>query len=300
MKERPIESKLSIQEIYEKKIKTGYSELGAEDKENPDIWGNALWEGKNINIYTSPEFMKKFFTEPIVTKHPDKEEDGVVADFGGAEGVVLGTISEQLKEDGYRKITPVDLDINLESLKKKNQNLIGVNASLSNMPIRGNSVDAGVLRFVLPYNTKEKQEQILKNIAGSIKPGGVLIIFQDGGYSKDKGEKYNQFFTEASAAQAGKNIEEIKTTRYFASGEEITEMAERAGFKAIESRELLEVKSWLSPQAYSSRFNMDESQQANTKKVFDDWEKNEKINFENGRLERSLIYLVLEKPNRSI
>lgn len=300
MKERPIERRLSTQETYEQKVKTGYSELGAEDKDNPDIWGNALWGGKNINIYTSPDFMKKFFTEPIAARHPDKEENKVVADFGGAEGTVLGTISQQLKEEGYRKITPVDLDVNLESLKKKNQNLVGVKASLLDIPMKDNSVDAGVLRFVLPYNTKEKQEQILKDIAGSIKPGGVLVIFQDGGYSKDKGEKYDQFFAEASAAQAGKNVEDIKATRYFASGEEIIKMAERAGFEIIESRELSEVKSWLSPQAYVSRFKMDEAQQVNSKKVFDDWEKSQKINFENGRLERSLIYLVLEKPNQSI
>jgi ubiquinone/menaquinone biosynthesis C-methylase UbiE len=283
------------QENYEKKVKTAYSELGQENLADPDIWGNAVMDGKNINIYHDPEFIKKNFSDLIVDHFFDSEQALSLVDFGGAEGHVIKIINEQLNNQGYKSVTPVDLDINLGSLRRRDSELPAVQSDLSSLPLKADSVDAGILRFVLPYNTLVDQELILQNLYRVLKPGGRLIILQDGAYSGSEGENYNEFYAQASAAQSGQSVEEVKKSRYFSSGEELKGMATKAGLQVAEIKELTDVISYLSPQAYVSRFKMDDSQQKNLQQVFRDWEKSKKLEFDSGRLKRTLLRGILNK-----
>jgi SAM-dependent methyltransferase len=285
----------SFIEGYEKKVKGGYGELGKEDEKDPDVWGNAKKGEKCFNIYSSEEFINEIFTKPFEDVNLDKEEVLLVVDFGGAEGKVLKTVTDQLKDDGYKNIGPVDVDVNPESLKKRDPDLWAVNKDLTSLKLKKDAVNCGIMRFSLPYNTKEKQIEILEKIHSFLKPGGRVIILQDGAFDKEKGYLYDEFYAEASAAQGGKSVAEIKKNRFFFSGEELKEEVEKIGFKVAEARELQDVESTISPEAYASRFKMTEEQLSDLREVFKKYEEKGRIEFKDGRSKRSLIYFVLEK-----
>ena len=284
--------KNNFQSDYEKKVTTRYHELGEEDKSDLDIWGNAIYKGRPINFYNDQRFINNHFTGRIKEMGLDKI---TVVDFGGAEGHVLQEITQTLESEGI-KVFPIDIDREKGAIKKKKGNFAGLPANLNYVPIIENSIDAGILRFVLQYNNKEDEKKILEEAYRTLKPGGRLIIMQDGAFKKEPGNAYNEFFAQASASQGGKTIEEIKKGRLFLSGEEMESMAEKIGFKVVEARELDEVESYLSPAAYKSRFgSMSDEQYENLEKVFTEEEENNPDIFKDGRLKRPLIYLVLEK-----
>jgi SAM-dependent methyltransferase len=282
-------------ESYEKKVQTAYSELGRENIADKDTWGNAVMDGQNINVYNDPNFIKKNISSPLLADHFDKNAQLTLVDFGGAEGHVLKSVTEDFRSQGYQHINPLDLDINSSNLQLVAAELSPTRSDLLSLPLKNDSVDAGILRFVLPYNIKKDQELILQNINQALKTGGRLVLLQDGAYNLEQGASYNEFYAQASAAQGGKSLAEIKGSRYFASGEELVEMAQKAGFKVSEARELSEIESYFSPQAYASRFQMDQTQVANLQKVFQDWEKSGKLEFSAGRLKRIMLRLILDK-----
>lgn len=282
---------------YEQKVKTVYSELGRENESNPDIWGNYLYKGDWLNIYNNDKIIKDIFTDQIARMQSNTNKNVNIADFGGAEGTVLKKITEQMRGAGF-KVFPVDVDLNLKNLKKRDVELTGIRADLLKMPIKDEKIDYGILRFVLPYNRRELQMEILQNILKALRRNGKVIILQDGAYGRKEGESYNEFYAQASAVQGGRTVDEIKRTRYFASGEELKEMAEEAGFTVLDLRELSEADGYLSPQAYASRFKMTERQLSALQAVFDEYENERKsrLHFQDHRLKRPLLYGILEKP----
>lgn len=286
---------LNKHEVYEKNVQTPYSELGKENLVDQDVWGNAVMEGKKVNVYNDPTFIKNYLSDPLLDRFPDKESPVTLVDFGGAEGHVLNLVNAEFKSQGYENINPIDLDINLSNLKRRDPELAAVRSDLTSLALKDGSVDAGIMRFALPYNTKADQELILQNISQAMKVGGRLIVLQDGGYSSDRGHNYNEFFAQASAAQGSKSLAEINSSRYFASGEELVEMAKKAGFQVTEAKELPEIESYFSPKSYASRFKMDDSQLENLRQVFQTCEESGKFEFIDGRLKRSLLRFILDK-----
>jgi ubiquinone/menaquinone biosynthesis C-methylase UbiE len=280
---------------YEEKVSRPYSELG-KGEFNPDLWGSAKFEGREINVYTDPEFMRSFFTS-IIEARADKSQQIRVADFGGAEGTVINEISKQLKEDGFN-VEPVNLDGNENNLRRMSEkfpDIEGVRADLSKIPLKDDSIDFGIIRFALPYNSKEKQQAVLYEIGRVLKPGGRLVIFQDGMFDKEQGSKLNEFFVDAVAVFS-ENIEEVRQNRYFASGEELTEMGKSAGLKIDSAKEINDIDSTLSTKAYASRFSLTDEQQSRMDAVFNKWSQSGTLPFADAeRLERNYLYFVLEK-----
>lgn len=288
-------------ENYEKRVVTRYSDLGKQDPENMDTWGNAIYEGKWLNIYNNSELINHLFTQKISEVEFTEGEDFVIADFGGAEGFVVNEVVEKLKAGG-RKVAGMNIDsyqASLDLTKSKYPDIRGAEEDLLDLHVEGSSVDAGILRFTMPYIRKEKQIELLESIYRTLKPGGRLVILQDGAYSQKEGEKHNQIFAEASAAQGSKSLEEVLSNRHFPSGEAIEKMAREAGFDIIESRELEEVQSWLSVQAYVSRFEVSPEQKGNLEKVFQKWGKEASDDPQGRRIKRPMVYLVLEKKKEN-
>ncbi len=292
------ESKFS--QKYEDRIKKIYSELGTENKDSLDIWGNAIYKGEIVNIYTNTELIKEIFTNQIIDNEIDKKKPLKIVDFGSSEGYVIATTTSQLQEQGYT-IIPVAIDINKQNLvllRKKYPDIETIEADLLDLPLKKNSVDGGILRFTLPYFGKEKQSLVLEQIYNALVPQGKLCIFHDGGFSSKLGELYNEFFADATAAMGSWNLKQVKENRYFISSEELRQKAQNIGFGTFFSKDWTKkIISFLSPDSYASRFNMNKEQLDTLYKIFEKWKKKDILPFDKDslRLRRSMYSCILGK-----
>lgn len=299
----------------------GRKEAEVEEELDMDEWGNAKGpDGRIFSTYTDKAFIKQRFTDqfkPLM----QTEKGSVVADIGGADGFVGKTVKEQLAEYGYDQVNLVVADImeaKLDKLMAENPkgDVHGVYIDLLETKLWPDSVDLGIMRFVLPYSSREQMPQLLANVYHAMAPGGRVVILQDGAMDRTRGEMYDQFYAEVTAAQTGQSVDEVHEHRYFTSGEELAEVAESVGFKVREVKELCptaeaeedRIEGYLSPEAYDSRFKLGDKLGGVTG-VFKKWKEEmdgvgdvAKLEFvgdpenpENIRMERGLLYCILEK-----
>jgi len=291
---------------YEANVDQNYSELGKEKEKDPDTWGNVEYGGEILNIYTNPRVIHDLFTIIAETCVPDKDDMFIGADLGGAEGTVANVVQGQLRENGYSNAHVINYELlekNLALMESKFPELLGVQADLKDLPLNGSTIDFAILRYVLPYLDKEGQKQVIRNAYSALKERGRLVILQDGGFKKEDGELYNQFFAESSSAQSGISLDQVSHNRQFISAEEICEIAEEAGFEVEQANDLSPIfKGCLSPEAYASRFNMTEQQMHSLQAVYKRWKESGRLEFSdnpnnpvNIRVKRPTIYLVLRK-----
>ncbi|MFA7253108.1 MAG: methyltransferase domain-containing protein [Patescibacteria group bacterium] len=289
-----------ISKGWENQVYRPYSELKVSNPEDLDTWGNAFRDGELINAYTDERLIADVFTKPISAVEYSSEEPFLLADFGSAEGYVAYTVSTQLQSNGIQ-VQPIGLDSNsksLELMKQRFPSVRGIEADLSNISLDQNSIDAGILRFTLPYFGEKAQPLVLQQINRVLKNGGRVVISHDGAYSDDLGSSYNQFFAEATAAVMDKPIEVVKASRHFPSCEALQRMANLTGYKIADARDLTEdVVSFLSPEAYASRFSMTEAQQDNLHQVFETWKNRGVLPFDPQtlRVRRPMYSCVLDK-----
>jgi len=207
-----------------------YSELGQE-KHGLNIWGDIKITrrsylyggpptefgpiGSYLNLYTSPEIIKRGFTNEIIyygrkmASRGESPEDLVVADVGGYDGFLLNTVMRQLEESGINASTGINIEADpkgeaLPAMQKKVESgeysakLRAVKANiLENVPVEPESVDFVISRCAIQYSTKEQHIQFLKNIAKMLKEDGQLIL-QFPGILEDPEGTYTEIQREIS------------------------------------------------------------------------------------------------------
>lgn len=93
-----------------------------------------------------------------------------LADFGSHYGELLENICKLLPEYDLQTVG-IDLESNLQENKAAQEK---ISADLAHIPMGDNSVDFGMARYVLHWNSAEKQKQILKEIARIIKDFAII------------------------------------------------------------------------------------------------------------------------------
>lgn len=96
----------------------------------------------------------------IITGILDKNKNHTFADFGGHKGELLQSVMDQLSDYNLQTVG-IDIDAHLQ------ENTIAqrkIPANLSNIPLESNSIDFGMMRYVLQWNALEDQKKILEEI----------------------------------------------------------------------------------------------------------------------------------------
>lgn len=290
---------MDISKLWEKQVITNYSGLEKKYGKFIDTWGFAYYQGEVINVYSDPVFIRDLYTRLILSSSKNIP-NLLLADFGSAEGHVAHTVSSQLHEQGL-DVTPLGLDRNDKSLalmKAKFPLVRPVMADLAALPLPPYTVDAGILRFVLPYFGKADQSVVLKQVFDTLKKGATLVVMQDGAFTPQPGALYNDFFAEATAAIGGWSVADVKEQRHFPSCLEVQEAARKIGFCTIKGMDLMNIAvGYFSPKSYTCRFGLTDDQKAKLTSVFRRWQQQGTLPFQPGtlRIRRSMFVCVLKK-----
>lgn len=93
-----------------------------------------------------------------------------LADFGTHKGELLENVCSSLPDFNFHTVG-IDLEANLRENKAAQEK---VAADLGKIPMEDKSVDIGFARYALHWNDIEKQEQILKEIARTVKDFAII------------------------------------------------------------------------------------------------------------------------------
>jgi SAM-dependent methyltransferase len=181
---------------------------------------------------------------------------------------MINTIIQQLKEVGYEKAIGVNVDFTEKSLSKmktdfldKSDNLHGVQGDISEMPIKENSVDIGISRYMLQYFGKEKQMQVLENMLATLKPNSKLIVqFPIASKTTKQAQLINEFYNTIDSLVTGKSIDETTENRYLPSLEDIKMLANKLVIKCS-ANFVEDFKFPISAESYFDRFNITSDEQ---------------------------------------
>lgn len=158
--------------------------------------GRAPYQGVNSSKVFSGKYetetTKKIYAESAeymanIIKERIKER-GIVytfADFGSYKGELMQEILETLSEYNFRTIG-IDFE---ENLKENEVVQEKIPADLSKLPLKDRSIDFGIARYVLIWNSPEKQKKILSEISRVIKD---FVIVQHAGSDNDNPEKWRK------------------------------------------------------------------------------------------------------------
>lgn len=119
------------------------------------------------------------FVDTVVAKLELKAGE-CVADIGAGQGRFTRAMSRVVGDSG--KVYAVDLDIvralpALREIAAKQPNVVPVEGEENSPRLQPNSVDAVLI--VIAYHEFRKPEEMLRNIATALKPGGRLLLVED-------------------------------------------------------------------------------------------------------------------------
>lgn len=194
---------------------------------------SSVFSGKGYSKTTREAYEKsaKYFSKIIRTELPDKTIKYTFADFGCYKGELLQNVLNQLKNYNFYTIG-IDTKANLQENNVAQEKISG---NLTNLPLKNNSVDCGMMRYVLQWNNLKDQEKILKEVYRVIKN---FVIIQHTGpdnlYPEKWRIKFNELFT-------GKQIKKLKRTGgFFSSQNEIEKilLKNKINFKLLSSKKI--------------------------------------------------------------
>jgi SAM-dependent methyltransferase len=251
---------MKVSKSYEDKIKKSYSDL---DNISLGGWASVVDGTSVINVYTDPEYIKKYYTNSISVFNSINQIK--LVDFGGGDGVLGHIVGQQLSDRG-QSVALTNIDSNSKSLEycKENYSEIEIIEQDILEPLRKDFFDIGLCRFLIQYCSKEEQPKIIKNIFDSLTKGGILVLSWP--YGEEEVE-YNDITAEIKAVISDRSITEQKTTRYNHLPSKMTEILENCGFVNVSFKEggylLHSVESW------TERFNLTEQKIVVLKEIYE-------------------------------
>jgi ubiquinone/menaquinone biosynthesis C-methylase UbiE len=197
------------------------------------------------------------FSEEIKKRlPPDKEY--TIADIGSFKGELLDKLLEMVPNYKFRTIA---IDVNQDALNKNSlQGKIVANAD--SLPFENGSIDIEVVRFLLQWNYWERQKQIIREIARTVKE---FALVEHGGADN---ENSNEWREKMDRLFKGVEVPKLKRgEHFFSSRDEIEQMMRDEGikFERIRERIIEDIA-----EIYSERFGLNEQESAKTKEILAD------------------------------
>lgn len=275
-----------------------YEQLGTEKEKGWDSWGNVIveepdGEKERDSFYSSEKITQRLFTQTIeqYIDHQNLETPRVLADFGGAEGLLLSQVAAQLEHDiPGLQIEPVLMDADTAKLKEgkeKRPEIQPVTGSVFHIPLPDNSIDIGVSRLMIQYfppaSMKEgadnNQYTALKEMYRVMKPGSVLEIVWGSVYDFEANKlganildklwsyiTWHRTFDDKEKPESGKwQIDEEgmptyegfrERARSFIPGTVLARYAEECGFQVLEGEQVDWIEFRITAEAIFSRFDL--------------------------------------------
>lgn len=167
------------------------------------------------------------FSEEI-KKRLSPNQKYILADIGSFKGELINKILELAPE---YKFDTIAVDINEEALKHNNLDR-KITANAGSLPFENNSVDVEVVRFLLQWNTWEKQKKIIKEIARTVKQ---FALIQHGGAENENPDEWR---FKVDELLSGKEVAKLKRDDYFfSSRNELEKMMIGEGIKFERTQE---------------------------------------------------------------
>ncbi|MDE1919453.1 MAG: methyltransferase domain-containing protein [Patescibacteria group bacterium] len=184
---------------------------------------------------------------------PNKEY--TIADIGSFRGELLGKLLELVPDYKFRTIA---VDINQDALNK-NTLQEKIISDAEHLPFGNGSIDIEVVRFLLQWNHWERQKQIIKEIARTVKE---FALVEHGGADNENPDEWRE---KMDKLFEGVEVPKLKRgEHFFSSRDEIEQMMRDEGIKYERVREKI-----ISDVAeiYSERFGLNEEESAKTRKI---------------------------------
>lgn len=254
-----------VNRSYESQVKKKYSEF---KKVGIGTWNAVRFNGRWVNMYTDPALIRELFTDKIESNFKGKD-NLTILDLGGGDGTLISLVGKQLEKKF--KLDLFNMDLNEDSLKicqKNNPNIKIIKQNILT-PSEPNFADVVLCRFVMQYQSKEEQIKIIENAHSLLKKGGLFFVL----WPTHPNQGYiNEMESEVVHIITGKDKQEAKLSRYFASEHEMIKNMEKERFKVIFSSGL-NIKQYYSVSGWSDRFNLSQDQEKSLTKLFNSFEK---------------------------
>ncbi len=261
---------------YEGMTQSSYGEFEKKQERSFKNWGVAEYEGEYIDFYTNPEYIRDYFTAPIIEYleqkgiNPEESEEPInIVDFGGGDGILTGELKKQFEEKGYKNISFVNLDYNFDNLKKTEQEVSKVQGDMKQLPIQDESVDIAVSRHTLQYSGVNEQPDMLKNIYNTLKSDSLFVMQWPGAANPEEAPVLTEFYNEITAIIMDTSIEEVSKNKYFTSFQEAKKMSEEAGFTVEDSGQCEAQLGGITVEGFSDRFKVTEEKKQKIQEVFE-------------------------------
>jgi len=207
----------------------------------------------NIEMYSqSPDFFAD-----VIRKNLKSDRTYRIADLGCYGGELLQNIIDLLPEYEFTTIG-IDREKNLENNKTVDEKIA---ADLEQTPLKDKSVDVAIMRYVLQWNVKEKQEKILTEVARIIKKFAIIQHIGSDTIDSDLWrQKVDQLL--------GGEIPKLKRVgHYFSSRGEIEDWMQKHDipFEKIQDRKIEEFY-----RVFSERWNFTDEEDKTAKQILGD------------------------------
>ncbi len=239
---------------HEKHSLRPYSELGkGEDYIN--TWGVILYKGEPRSLYLDDEITEVIFTDEIIESVGSPTERPIrIGDFGGADGALIRTVTNQLREHGYQAVGAI-VDASLKEGKTREswdqyreQNpdrtdrIIAIPANFmtdqEKINLHDESLDIILSRFVTQYFPEAGRSDFFAAHARYLKADGRMICEWPGAADAESEKAMNEFWSGYANITQGIAPEEFRKVQHYPTMEQVQQAAEAAGLKVVKCEEV--------------------------------------------------------------
>ena len=163
------------------------------------------------------------FADLIRQYLPPTSDEYTLADLGSFKGELLKKVVSNL-DPGY-KIKTIGIDINEEAMQDNpaDERIV---SSVDALPLADKSVDISIMRYVLQWNTLEKQAEILKELNRVTRKVGIVQHCCPDDQNADEWRRHSDDVYD------GEEISKMKRAAYyFSSPSEVEAMMVESGIK---------------------------------------------------------------------
>jgi ubiquinone/menaquinone biosynthesis C-methylase UbiE len=198
------------------------------------------------------------FSAIIRKKLKNRNKPYGMADFGCHKGELLQEVLKLLPGYNFHAIG-IDLEKNLKENKIIREKIA---SDLTAIPLKNNSIDFGIMRYVLAWNTKKDQEKILKEILRITKD---FVIIQHAGADNENPDDWRE---NSDNLFTGKDVPKLKRVGYFSSSRK--EIEKYFKKNKIKFSRIFERKIDRLSNVFIERFALDKKDSEITRKILGD------------------------------
>ena len=198
----------------------------------------------------------------LIDKYLPEGGEYRIADLGAFKGELMREILKRLNIESEYKILGVD--VNADALAKNDVASEKITASLDSIPLPDKSVEISIARYVLVWNSAERQRDILKEICRITKTAAIV---QHAGADSEAPEMWR---AKMDDLLDGEEVVKLKRgEHYFSSREEIEQWLQELGIRFIR---VDEVSLPSVSDVFIERFSLDETEAEEARRVLGEFD----------------------------